>query len=413
MSARRLTICAIGYADSPHVAARTRCFAERGHKVYLISERRSARGIPGVEEKLLPRPTGLGALALRGLRRLGLDVDAPVHLLALRSLLRQCKPDVVHVHFAYSYYGWLAALLGCRPLAVTVMGGDILFDEQGCPSPAGRWLTLELLRQADYITSKADHLTRELDRLGGFGKKAERIVWGISLQRFQRVDASPARERLGLNASQRVVLSPKILQRFYRVHLVVEAMALVVREIPDAVLVIMEFMADAQYREELRAQAARLGLDRHVRFCPAVTHDAMPAYYSLAEATVAVPASDGLPQTLLEGMACETPSIVGRLPRYEEIVTHMQSAYFVDATAESIAEGIVRLLRDAQLARTLSGNALGIVRAQGNLEEQVGRVEKKFFDLARSVERRAWRPMHLLKSLGAYLRAKKGRWQRV
>src|SRR5215207_8717673 len=53
---RPLTICAIGYADSPHVANRLRCFAERGHKVYLITERAApeiegvAQLVPGLDQ---------------------------------------------------------------------------------------------------------------------------------------------------------------------------------------------------------------------------------------------------------------------------------------------------------------------------------------------------------------------------
>src|SRR4029077_3690488 len=199
----------------------------------------------------------------------------------------------VHVHFAYSYDGWLAGLLGCRPLVVTVMGGDVLFEEQGEPTPTGKWLTLELLRRADYITSKSNYLTEVLDRIGGFGDKAERIVWGVSLPRFRRVDSSELRHSLGLTPHQRVILSPKILRPLYRVHLVVEAMAAVSRAFPDAVLLVTEYSPDDNYRSEIARLVAGSGLDNHVMFCGRIDHAEMPRYYSLAEITVAVPASDG------------------------------------------------------------------------------------------------------------------------
>src|ERR1041385_6580887 len=47
---RPLTICAIGYAESVHVATRIRWFAERGHRVYLLTESESRFGIEGVTE---------------------------------------------------------------------------------------------------------------------------------------------------------------------------------------------------------------------------------------------------------------------------------------------------------------------------------------------------------------------------
>ena len=403
MTHRALTICAVGYADSPHVAARTRCFAERGHRVYLITETGSAAGIEGVTQ-LVPEPPKcrLTRLLLRALRRLGINTDHVSRAIGFLTLLQHCRPDVVHVHFAYSYYGWLAAMVGCRPLAVTVMGGDVLFDEQGEPTPQGRWLTLYLLRQADYITAKSDYLISVLNRLGGFGRKAERIVWGIPLRQFRRVDPAALRSRLCIAPSRRIVLSPKILQPFYRIHLLVEAMALVVRAEPDALLLITEYGADPAYRAAIGERIAELGLAGHVRFCGRVTHSDMPAYYSLAEMTVAVPSSDGLPQTLLEGMACETPSVLGRLPRYEELVSHRNSAYFVEAEPESIAAGIITLFQDVELRTVIARNALAIVRKHGALEENAARVEQCFLKLSSARKASTWSAWRTAKALWAY-----------
>lgn len=393
MSARALTICAIGAAGSTHVVTRVGWFAKQGHRVYLITETRSIGGIDGVTE-LAPSLEALASAAFP-LRVLGwflrrLRLDHAWRMIAFVRLLRACRPDIVHVHFAHSYYGWLAGLAGCRPLVVTVMGGDILFDEQGSPTAFGKWLTLLLLRRADYITSKSDYLISVLDRLGGFGSKAERVVWGTSVAQFRRSDAAALRSALGLRPEQRVILSPKILQPLYRVHLLVEAMIAVARSVPDAVLLVTEYAADPGYKAGIVERVAKTGLGQRVRFCGHVDHGAMPGYYSLAEITVAVPSSDGLPQTLLEGMACEVPNILSRLARYEEIVRHGESAYFVDATAEGIADGIVKLLNDSGLRDRIARNALQIARRDADLDEQARRVERRYRELAESIPRRAF-----------------------
>lgn len=407
MKNRSLTICAIGYADSTHVAARTRCFAERGHKVYLITETRSPNGIEGVTEVVPELPkTGPAAAFLRillgVLRKAGINTDHVSRAIAFIAVLRRCRPDVVHVHFAYSYYGWLAGMIGCRPLAVTVMGGDILFEEQGNPTPTGKWLTVHLLRQADYITAKSDYLISVLNRLGGLGQKADRIVWGTSRRQFRRVDSAALRLRLAIGPSRRIVLSPKILQPFYRVDLLVEAMAIVARAEAEALLLVTEYAADMQYRAAIERRITELHLENHVRFCGRVGHSDMPAFYSLAEMTVAVPSSDGLPQTLLEGMACETPSILSRLPRYEEIVSHGSSAYFVDDDPASIAGGIITLLREPGLRSTIARNALTIVREQATLEEQAALVERRFLELAAAGSARPWTASRMWRAWRAY-----------
>ena len=389
---RPLTICAIGYAESVHVATRIRWFAERGHRVYLITETESRVGIKGVTELVpaldssLTQRFGVRAVLWIVRKFSGRLVDDVWRTISFVRLLRQCRPDVVHVHFAYSYYGWLAGLLSVRPLVVTVMGGDVLFEEQGNPTPLGKWLTLHLLRKADYITSKSHYLTETIDHLAGVAGKAERIVWGIPVSKFARTDSSALRRSLGLRSGQRVILSPKILRPLYRIHLVIEAMDIVRREMPETVLVVSEYSPDPEYQAMLVARVAELGLAEHVTFCGRIDYADMPSYYSMADIAVAVPSSDGLPQTLLESMACRTPNILSRLPRYEEIVRHEESAYFVDATPEDIARGILRLLREPHLRAQIVANAETIVQREADLDEQAARVERRYRELAATVK---------------------------
>jgi glycosyltransferase involved in cell wall biosynthesis len=373
MERRPLTICAIGSSSSTHVVSRVKCFADRGHRVFLICDSRA--GIEGVTELV---PSGR---PIRGLRSLSL-------LLSVPGLIRRCRPDVVHVHFAYSPLAWMAAVADRYPLVVSVMGGDVLFDEQGRPTPSGRRLTLRLLESADLITSKSDFLIRVLDRLGGFGAKAVKVVWGVDLKHFRRVDAGGLRTALGLGREDRVILSPRILQRFYNVHLIVEAMPRVIAAIPEARLLITEYQADPAYRDEICRRVEALGLREHVRFVGSVPHDEMPQHYSLADVTVAVPPSDGLPQTLLEGMACGAPSILSRLPRYEEQVTHGESALFVDISPESIADGVIRMLEDATLRERIASAGRGIVVAHADFDRDADRVEAKYYELLTAARRR-------------------------
>src|SRR5271157_3759948 len=111
-SRRTLTICAIGYAESVHVVTRVRCFAEMGHHVYLITETQSSDGIEGVTELVPAFDPDLGRrfwfqVILWGCRKFGgRTVDDAWRVVTFIRLLRRCRPDIVHVHFAYSYYGW-------------------------------------------------------------------------------------------------------------------------------------------------------------------------------------------------------------------------------------------------------------------------------------------------------------------
>jgi glycosyltransferase involved in cell wall biosynthesis len=401
--ANPLTILAIGYASSAHVQARVRCFAELGHKVFLVTESPSQTGIYGVIELVpslsreLAKNHLVRALAWLSQNILGVNPDHVWRAITFLGYLRTHRPDIVHVHYAYSYYGWMAGVVGCSPLVVTVMGGDVLFDEQGSPTEEGKWLTLNLLRRANYITSKSNHLSEALERLAGVGAKAERIFWGVPLNQFRRIDAGGLRGQLGIDRHRRVILSPRIFQPMYRIHLLVEAMPDVIARHPESLLLLTEYAVDAGYRAQIVGRIDELGLAAHVRLCGSVSHGTMRDYYSIADVAVSVPVSDGMPQTLLEAMACGTPNLLVKLQRYEEIVEHGESAYLVEPTAGSIAAGINRLLDCPDLTKKIARNGLAIVSREADLSEQARRVERRYYQLRKQVPRKAF-------SLGQLLR---------
>jgi glycosyltransferase involved in cell wall biosynthesis len=383
---RALTIVAVGAGSSTHVARFVQRFAKKGHRVVLFTDSPNPSGIEDVEQLVppvrrwiprVPRP-------LRGALYHGLSA------LDLLRALRAFRPDVVHVYYAYSYFAWVAGLLGCRPLVVSVMGGDILFAEQGAPGPVGRWLTVLLLRRADYITSQSHFLSGVVERLGGSSAKTERILWGVPPEEFGPRDVAGLRPALGLDQGARIILSPKILQPFYRVHLVIEAMAIVRRSVPKAMLVVSEYAADPAYREQIARRVEELGVTQHVMFVGQIPYEEMPSYYSLAEVSVGIPSSDSMPQALFEAMACGTPTILSRLPRYEEIVQHEESAYFVDPDPEAIAAGIVHLLEDTGLRNRIAEQGRRIVVEQADLDKETERVETRYRELLADIRPRAF-----------------------
>lgn len=408
---RPLRILAIGYATSTHVANRVRCFARIGHEVFLLST--PPGGLTDIIE-LTPslRPgqdewvESLAQLGTRLLRRnLSSLADMVRLFLDFRRLLRDTKPDVVHVHYAYNTWAWMAGALGARPLLVSVMGGDVLFEEQGTPTPRGIALTKQLFAAADRITSKSDYLIGVLNSFGGYRAKAERIVWGVDPDQFKPLNASALRQEYGISADARIVLSPKILQPFYNIDILIEAMAVVVRQVPEAHLVVTEYGADPEYRRALGKQIERLGLGRHVTFVGHIPYDRMPLYYSLADLAVGIPRSDGLPQTLLEAMACGVPNVIGRLDRYGEIVKDGESVITADVEPASVAEAIVRVLTDQALRDRIAARGRETVVEVANFPRDVRRVEALYRELAAAPRRPSrLRPLMLLDIARYWLR---------
>jgi glycosyltransferase involved in cell wall biosynthesis len=366
--------------------------AARGHEVRFVTLGEVLTA-PGVEVRTRPIPRSLSQ-AVRAGRGFVRDI-------------RSFKPDVLHLNYAGGRLGTLATLASVHPLVAAVVGGDVLPEQHSRGHP---WLerraTRRILELADLILVKNDVLCRAVAALGDFAGKVEMVRWGVDPARFHRDPEAgdSLRRRLGLVAEDRVVLSPRLLQPLYNVHLILEAMPRILAAAPRAVLLVTEYNASRDYRRLLEERAARLALGDRLRFVGRIDHEQMPALYSLAEVVVSVPASDGLPQTLFEAMACGVPVVLGRLPGYGDVVVDGESALFTDFEPGAIANAVLRLLGEPALAQALARNALEQVQQVAFLPKEVERVEGLYRTLAAGGAGRRIHGGWLFDALGLLLR---------
>lgn len=368
---KTLRICIIGNATSVHVANRALAFVRRGHEVILISEKPAA--INGLIIRC-PRATGM-----RGFKTFKM-------LRELFDFLLDANADIYHVHYAASYGAWLLASCGLRPLVVSVMGGDILPDEQTPQNLLVRWLTRQTVRGADMITSKSNYLSDRLIKLGVEPERIFPMIWGVDLDVFKRQDSSSLRRKLEISAEVPVVLSSRLLQPFYNIHLLIDAFTRVLDRHPNSVLVVTGLSPDGEYRQRLIDQTRELEIDKSVRFVGAVDYQDMPGFYSLADIAVSLAPSDGMPLSVLEALACETPSIITRLRRYEELFRHGENAWMVELDAASISEAISLLIEDPKRRLALCKNGRQFVRERADFAANTVNLEKTLEALTSSPE---------------------------
>lgn len=382
----------VGNGRTVHALVRGAAIAARGHAVRLVTLG-PVLPVEGVEVKTRPLPSSLPD-ALRAARGFFRD-------------LRAFRPDLLHVHYAGGKLGTLASLARVRPLVVTVMGGDVQPEQHlDGHAPLEARATRRLLHEADLILAKSDALRREIAAHGDFEAKVRTVRWGVDPEVVRRRpdQALRLRAELGLLPSDRVLLSPRILRPLYNIHLLIEALPAILRRVPEALLLLTEHRADDDYRRRLETRVAELGLGRRVRFVGALGHADMPAFYTLAEVMVSVPFSDGLPQSLFEAMACETPAVVGRLPAYDEVARDGEHVLAAELEPGAIAAAIVRLLEDPALARRLTRASLARVREVASLPREAARVEAMYAELLARPRRRAPLLPRLLDAASLFLR---------
>lgn len=365
------TICVLGAASSPHVVTRAEAFAARGYDARLLSP---VAGRSNLMPVMFPQSDTRGLIGK--LRLLWWTAT---------NLLRQ-RADIFHAHYAAEVGTWLAWLLGRRPLAISVMGGDVLFDEQGSLGPLGRWLTRRALLGADLVTVKTPDLA---DVVAGFGVPRDRIevvIWGVDLDfhRFNETAGRAFRQEIGVGADAVLVFSPRIMHPFYNIDLLVDAWPEVLRDVPQAVLVISTFGGSEAYRKHLERQAKEQGVAHAVVFAATRSPKEMPGAYSGSDLIVSIPPSDGFPQAVLEAAACGRPMVLSDLARLHSFLKPDVDVLYTPTDASAIARTIIAALTDPAASARRAESARQKVAAGANFRENVDRVDARFAQLMKA-----------------------------
>jgi len=362
---KQLRICSLGDARSQAVQIRSRCFLKLGHRVRILSP----------DPVLLSDIVVMAPSAGRGtlLRRVRSYIQ-------MACLLLRWRPDVVIVHFAAAPFNWLLPLLWYRPLVVSVMGGDILFEERKNWSPSRQRATLSLLEIADRVVSMSHHMLSQYPDLQA---KALVSPWGIDMEQFAVRSARQFnRTSLGIPNDVKIIVSPRRPVPVCGIIKIVEAMALVTTRLPGAMLLLLNDKPNPEYRQQLLERIDQCGLRERVMWLNSVAYEQMPEIYRLADATVSVATSDGVSLSVLESMAARTPVVLGDIPNYIGIFEHRKHCLLVDPRDSGrIAEGIVDILTDKELGAALIEEAYHKVAQDGNLHTEARRVEEILLEL--------------------------------
>lgn len=145
------------------------------------------------------------------------------------------------------------------------------------------------------------------------------------------------------------------------IHILIEAMPLIIQSVPQAKLIIA---GTGPMRQQLEAQAAQLGLQEHILFAGFVQDEARDAWIAASSVCVFPSLYEPFGIVALEAMRFGTPVVVSDTGGLAEIIDHAVDGYkALPGHIESLAWHVTDLLLHPERAAQMAAKAQQKVRA--------------------------------------------------
>ncbi|MFQ5614412.1 MAG: glycosyltransferase [Anaerolineae bacterium] len=259
------------------------------------------------------------------------------------------RPEVVHIFFGIpdGPIGWLLKRVYGLPYLISLRGADVpsaevkrFAKQYQVLRPFIRWLW----RDADAVVAVSNGL-RQVAWQTEPGYPIEVIPNAVDLSVFtpplQRRDAGPVQ-----------LLFVGRLNAFKNVETLLEAIAhLLALDVGPFTL---EIVGEGERRASLEQQVVALGLTRVVRFAGWVGHPQILDHYRETDLFVTATTWEGMPNTVLEAMACGLPVVGSRAPGLDQLVEDGVNGYLVEVNdVPALADRLARLIQNGYERRRM------------------------------------------------------------
>jgi glycosyltransferase involved in cell wall biosynthesis len=337
---------------------------ELGYEVDLICfPLGRAIDLAGVHHQPVSNPLGFKSIPIGfSLKKLFLD---GILLARACGQLRRRTYRCVHAVEEAAYLMWLPCRLNRVPLVYDMQSSipdQVRALRVWRTRPVQRllrWLEGWLVRRVDCVVASAG-LGQRVQALGRAAAHREWHFPARSRLAHAKPDAcEPAGERelmrrqLGLSASAQVVVYGGNFEPYQGVPLLLAALPLVVRAAPHTLLVLVG--AADQRQIEATYAALAPSLREHLRIIARQPRDQVERFLLTADVLVSPRVSgDNAPLKIFDYLGAARPIVATDVPAHRAVLQD-EEALLVEPTPEALAQGILRLLQDDQLARRMAG----------------------------------------------------------
>jgi glycosyltransferase involved in cell wall biosynthesis len=317
------------------------------HMLDLVAEY-----VTSADVSIMFRPTASGrrlldAAAALGARTVSLPSPRdPGFGPAIAGFLAERPVDVFHVHVGLGWEGWdgarVARAAGCPAVVQTVHQPYLLSH----PRKRRRWL--HAVEPVDRLIAVSAAVQRTYERIGAAPDRFCMVPNGVG-PRECRLGRARARERLGLDLDQPVVLTVGRLAPMKGHRHLIDAVPQLAARFPRLAVVVL---GEGTLRGALTRQLADLGVADRV--CLAGHRPDARLLLDAADVFVLPSLHEGMPLVALEAMEAGLPVVATDVIGTSEVVVHGRTGALVrPGDARGLAAAIGALLADPDRGRRL------------------------------------------------------------
>jgi len=264
--------------------------------------------------------------------------------------------DLIHVQWIWPI-GPLGVFMGIllrRPVVLTSRGSDLKIAPHSGLARAG---VVMALRNASFVTSVSGDLRKHAISLGARPDHTAVISSGVDLTRFnEHVSGHDVRRRYNLTGF--VIGCVGRLEPIKGIQYFVEAAFTILERLPTARFMII---GGGEEESKLREIVSQGGASQSVVFTGEIAHNALNRYVAACDIIVIPSLSEGMPNVLMESIACCKPVVATSVGGIPEVISDGENGLLVPPrNAVKIAEAVLRLAFDDDLRRRFANEACSL-----------------------------------------------------
>lgn len=293
----------------------------------------------------------------------------------LRRKIEEIKPEILSCHgYKSNILGGLLRLIYLRKSETKLVSIAHGWVTPGIKLKLYYFLEKLCLNIFDKIIMVGSFQEEELRRFFIQKEKLILINNGIDVENFRAQKTMSLRERLNIKKSERVISFVGRLSKEKNIESLIKAFYLLKKKKQNVLLVIA---GEGEERGNLERLVEDYNLSSSVILL-GQTEDVLSVYQA-SDLYCSLSKKEGLPNNVLEAMACLVPCILSNISAHKEIAKNEESAILLrPCEVEQISTNMLQILEDKERSNRLANNALTVIKGRFSVKERVKKLESVY-----------------------------------